>query len=478
MSLIRFESSFSEAIERLCCGDAAAGFKVKIAHGIINAISWGILLPLGAFSARYLRHIQSMGPSWFYAHAGVQLSGFFLGTVGFAIGIKLGEMSPGVVYGLHRKLGFGAFCLGGLQTLALLFRPKTTNKFRKYWKSYHHFVGYACVVLGVVNVFQGFEVMGSSRSYAKLAYCLSLATLIGICIASEVNSWVIFCRKAKEETMRREGLIGGSEKGSGRMANMLSNTHVVAHLPKPKPDSLVQKGELVRDFGACRKETMLGNNESFIGSLEVYIHQARDIHNICIYHKQDVYAKFCLTSDPDAKVSTQIINGGGKNPVFNEGIQINVQKIDSSLRCEIWMLSRIRNYLEDQLLGFALVPISDVLIGNGKLAHEFPLSSTELFHTPAGFVQLSLTYTGASPEATTHPVVSVNIEAEEKVVQQEIVDMYLKSMQQFTESLAKMKLPMDLKNESHNSENSSMDENLPAVKDNSPRVFYGSRAFF
>lgn len=93
---------------------------------------------------------------------------------------------------------------------------------------------------------------------------------------------------------------------------MLSNTHVVAHLPKPKPDSLVQKGELVRDFGAFRKETMLGNNESFIGSLEVYIHQARDIHNICIYHKQDVYAKFCLTSDPDAKVSTQIINGGGK----------------------------------------------------------------------------------------------------------------------------------------------------------------------
>ncbi|RVW37505.1 hypothetical protein CK203_073906 [Vitis vinifera] len=381
---------------------------------------------------------------------------------------------------------------------------------------------------------------------------------------------------------------------------MLSNTHVVAHLPKPKPDSLVQKGELVRDFGAFRKETMLGNNESFIGSLEVYIHQARDIHNICIYHKQDVYAKFCLTSDPDAKVSTQIINGGGKNPVFNERIQINVQKIDSSLRY--------------------------VLIGNGKLAHEFPLSSTELFHTPAGFVQLSLTYTGVSPEvlevhvlrsslaansagqdsevpdlvpcefekiefpdpkivnenqmmvskyfeiqcaegdlqssesgsdtgvlstdyddafevlksettpwsvstdgspstsipassqsfsdtteaaksqnldavssrkeriedvgeaesgfsadprkATTHPVVSVNIEAEEKVVQQEIVDMYLKSMQQFTESLAKMKLPMDIKNESHNSENSSMDENLPALKDNSPRVFYGSRAFF
>ncbi|KAK2995658.1 hypothetical protein RJ640_013615 [Escallonia rubra] len=188
---------------------------LKVAHGIINAISWGVLLPTGAVTARYLRHIQGLGPAWFYAHAAIQLSAFFLGTVGFSIGVRLGEMSPGRVYGLHRKLGFAAFCLGSLQTLALLFRPKTTTKFRKYWKSYHHFVGYACVVLGVVNVFQGFDVMGEGRSYAKLAYCLCLSTLIGVCLAMEVNSWVIFCRKAKEDKLRREGLIGEFEKGSG-----------------------------------------------------------------------------------------------------------------------------------------------------------------------------------------------------------------------------------------------------------------------
>ncbi|XWS31050.1 hypothetical protein CRYUN_Cryun23aG0043700 [Craigia yunnanensis] len=187
---------------------------LKLVHGIINAISWGLLLPMGAVTARYLRHIQALGPTWFYVHSGIQLSAFFLGTVGFAIGIRLGEMSPGVTYGLHRKLGFAAFCLGALQTLALLFRPKTTHKFRKYWKSYHHFVGYACVVLGVLNVFQGFEVMGESRSYAKLGYCLCLSTLIGVCLALEVNSWVIFCRKSKEEKMKR-GLITGSDKGSG-----------------------------------------------------------------------------------------------------------------------------------------------------------------------------------------------------------------------------------------------------------------------
>ncbi|KAJ1406083.1 Ribosomal protein L13e [Sesbania bispinosa] len=151
----------------------------RVIHGTMSAISWGILLPMGAITAHYLRHIQALGPAWFYAHAGIQLFAFVLGTVG----------------------------------------PNTMNKFRKYWKSYHHFVGYSCVVLGFVNVFGGFEVMGASRSYAKLSYCLGLSTMIGVCIALEVNSWVVFGRKSKEEKMRREGLIGSSDKGSSGIHN-------------------------------------------------------------------------------------------------------------------------------------------------------------------------------------------------------------------------------------------------------------------
>jgi len=43
---------------------------LRVIHGTLNAISWGILLPIGAITARYLRHIQALGPAWFYAHAG------------------------------------------------------------------------------------------------------------------------------------------------------------------------------------------------------------------------------------------------------------------------------------------------------------------------------------------------------------------------------------------------------------------------
>lgn len=169
---------------------------------------------------------------------------------------------------------------------------------------------------------------------------------------------------------------------------------------------------LSREINFQRKETAVGNLEEFLGALEVYIHQARDIHNICIYQKQDVYAKLCLTSDPEKTVSTKIINGGGANPVFNENLSLNVSKVDSSLKCEIWMLSRVRNYLQDQLLGFTLVPISEVLLQNGKLEKEFSLSSTDLFHSPAGFVQLSVSYIGAQPEVIPIPAPPTSVETD------------------------------------------------------------------
>ncbi|XP_071693467.1 uncharacterized protein [Rutidosis leptorrhynchoides] len=341
-------------------------------------------------------------------------------------------------------------------------------------------------------------------------------------------------------------------------------------------------------------------SETYIGVLEVYIHQARDIQNICIYQKQDVYAKICINSNPENSVTTQTINGGGKNPIFNETLQLKVPTIESSLKCEIYMLSRVKNYLEDQLLGFTLIPLSEILMNDGKLEKEFTLSSTDLFHSPSGFVRLSLRYAGASPDVIAipppaaacktatdseladldkivfpdpkmvnenhmmvteyfglsseslvssddqiktdpvmetiqtveiqkpespvtsvstnasqcgsgpvistesysksenqeydspgdaksessggdlikKPVVSVNVDFEQKVVQQDFVDLYMKSMQQFTESLAKMKLPLDVEKQGTDSGNSVSDQKNETPDGAQSRVFYGSRAFF
>ncbi|WCJ33033.1 Calcium-dependent lipid-binding (CaLB domain) family protein [Euphorbia peplus] len=184
-------------------------------------------------------------------------------------------------------------------------------------------------------------------------------------------------------------------------------TSVVAEPEKQSFDNSVRTAaNLSKGIDVQHQEITNGNPENYMGSLEVYVHQARDIHNICIYHKQDVYAKLCLTSDPEYSVSTKIINGGGRNPVFNDNVRLNVKTVECSLKCEIFMMSRVRNYLEDQLLGFALVPLSEVLMKNGKLEKEFSLSSTDLFHSPAGFVELSLSYSGASPDIMAIPALS------------------------------------------------------------------------
>lgn len=160
-------------------------------------------------------------------------------------------------------------------------------------------------------------------------------------------------------------------------------------------DILMDSFDGISRFRYDMNSSNMSDSESF-GVLEIYVHHARNIHNICIYENQDVYVKFSLTYNPDQTLSTRVIRGGGKNPDFNENLRMKVTQPDSVLKCEIWMLSRARSYLEDQLLGFALVPLSQV-VGKGKVTENYSLSSTDLFHSPAGTVRLSLSLDKSLP---------------------------------------------------------------------------------
>ena len=84
-------------------------------HGILNAVSWGVLLPLGAIIARYLKVFKSADPAWFYLHAACQSSAYIVGVAGWGTGLKLGSESAGITYDTHRNIGITLFCLGTLQ---------------------------------------------------------------------------------------------------------------------------------------------------------------------------------------------------------------------------------------------------------------------------------------------------------------------------------------------------------------------------
>ncbi|CAO1947275.1 unnamed protein product [Urochloa humidicola] len=133
--------------------------------------------------------------------------------------------------------------------------------------------------------------------------------------------------------------------------------------------------------------------------LDMYVHGARGIHNICIYGNQDVYAKLSLTSAPDdaPPLTTRVAAGGGAAPRFDERLpplRIRPSRLPVDvLKCELWMRScATRTVLDDQLLGFALVPLAAVADAAGARidGRDFELSSTDLFHSPAGTVRLSL----------------------------------------------------------------------------------------
>ncbi|XBI37650.1 hypothetical protein VPH35_122898 [Triticum aestivum] len=87
----------------------------KNTHGILNAVSWGILLPMGGIVARYLKTFKSADPAWFYLHVACQLIGYAVGVSGWATGIHLGNLSKGITYSLHRNIGIAVFALGTVQ---------------------------------------------------------------------------------------------------------------------------------------------------------------------------------------------------------------------------------------------------------------------------------------------------------------------------------------------------------------------------
>jgi len=79
----------------------------------------------------------------------------------------------------------------------------------------------------------------------------------------------------------------------------------------------------------------------------------------------------------------------------------------------------------------------------------------------------------------------IDMEAEQSAMQRQIMEMYVKSMQQFSESLAKMQLPIELGldggggvvHKEETPDKNKVIERQQAKKDGA-RVFYGSRAFF
>ncbi|XP_054781557.1 cytochrome b561 and DOMON domain-containing protein At3g25290-like [Prosopis cineraria] len=185
--VLNLKSGHSSSIS----GGADSRTQQKNIHGVLNAVSWGFLFPLGVIIARYMRVFPSLDPTWFYLHVFCQVSGYAIGVSGWAIGLKLGSESHGIHHSGHRNIGIALFCLATLQVFALFLRPKKEHKYRTWWNMYHHGIGYITIILGIINIFGGFNILSPHRRW-KIAYVAAIAALAVIALLLEVITWIVF----------------------------------------------------------------------------------------------------------------------------------------------------------------------------------------------------------------------------------------------------------------------------------------------
>lgn len=102
---------------------------------------------------------------------------------------------------------------------ALLLRPKKDHKYRLYWNIYHHSVGYAVIVLSIVNVFEGLDILDPAKKW-KRAYIGILIGLGAIAVVLEALTWfIVIKRKRVNSDKYPHNTNGLSANGNGAMAH-------------------------------------------------------------------------------------------------------------------------------------------------------------------------------------------------------------------------------------------------------------------
>ncbi|KAG6791147.1 hypothetical protein POTOM_000259 [Populus tomentosa] len=152
-------------------------------HGILNTVSWGILMPIGAVIARYLKRFEAADPLWFYLHVSCQLLAYILGGLaGFGSGIFLGARSHGIEHSSHKIIGIVLFCLATAQVFGGLVRPDKDSKYRPFFNWFHLLAGCSTLILGIPNIYKGFDILHAAKfwrlAYSGVILTLLLATLL------------------------------------------------------------------------------------------------------------------------------------------------------------------------------------------------------------------------------------------------------------------------------------------------------------
>jgi len=205
-----FPSTFVSGVSGSSPADLSA--RLAKAHGAVQVMGWGLLLPIGALIARYCR---AWDPAWFYVHVAFQSIGFIFVMAGIGTGVVLSHRVRPSGFYTHRGLGIIIFFLACLQIFALVLRPKKDAKLRKYWNLYHGWVGRIALILAVANIFVGMHIATAKHSL-RVGYPVILTMeLLAIVVLESIlwlrwrkqTTWNSFAVEAKPDAFSYGGAV-------------------------------------------------------------------------------------------------------------------------------------------------------------------------------------------------------------------------------------------------------------------------------
>ena len=97
-------------------------------------------------------------------------------------------------------------CAFSLQVLAVVLRPKKESKVRPFWNVYHHTIGYLCIILIIVNIFEGFELLEPASKW-KRAYVAVLIVLGVVSLVLEVLTWIVWFRRRQQSKLELKNQV-------------------------------------------------------------------------------------------------------------------------------------------------------------------------------------------------------------------------------------------------------------------------------
>lgn len=143
---------------------------IFIVHGVLMAVGWALLAPLGILFARFLK---GRGLLWFHMHRATMLIVFAIVLAAYIMGVVKGDHSEKV------HLALGTVAVGGIlfQAAGGLLRPKNESSLRSIWLFLHHWSGRLLVALAFANSIIGLDIIGASKGYI-----IAISVVFGILV--------------------------------------------------------------------------------------------------------------------------------------------------------------------------------------------------------------------------------------------------------------------------------------------------------